>query len=235
MDIPSNQLTVAWNSDKDGDLGTSTPNSSGDVLFSFSDLSVNTHTITMTVTDEIGASCTDFISYTIGTPPEITLDSPLDGEVFAEGVSINFTAMVSDAQDLPNDIALDWTLNGTSVSTQGATSSGTATWSDSSLTFGSYTLVVTATDTDGLNDSAQATFTVNGIPSAPEISITPDPATTSNQLTANIDVASVDSENATISYTSKWYRNNVLESTQTSSVIASSDTAKGETIFFLFS
>ena len=132
--------------------------------------------------------------------------------VSAEGAGITFTAMVSDAQDQPNTIDLDWTLNGASVSTQGATSSGTATWSDSSLTFGSYTLVVTATDTDGLNDSAQAIFTVNGIPSAPEISITPDPATTSDDLSANIDVASTDFEGGTISYTYAWYKDGVLSS-----------------------
>ena len=71
VDIASNLLTVTWSSDKDGELGSSTPNSSGDVLFSYSALSVNTHTVTMTVTDEIGTSCTDFISYTVGTPPEV--------------------------------------------------------------------------------------------------------------------------------------------------------------------
>ena len=130
-----NQLDRILDSDKDGDLGTSTPTSSGEVLFSFSDLSVNTHTITVTVTDEVGASCTDLVSYTVGTAPEITLDTPIDGDIISEGTPINFTATVSDAQDQPSNVALDWVLNGVSVSTQGATTSGTATWSDATLPF----------------------------------------------------------------------------------------------------
>ena len=162
----------------------------------------------MSVTDEIGASCTDFISYTVGTPPEITLDSPLDGDIFAQGANINFTAMVSDAQDQPNEINLDWTINGTSVSTQGATSTGSAIWSDSSLVFGSYTLVVTATDTDGLTDSAQATFTVNGVPTQPTISMAPIPANTDSIVSVNIDVASTDPEGSLISYRYDWFQNN---------------------------
>ena len=229
VDISSNLLTVTWISDKDGELGTSTPNSSGDVLFSYSALSVNTHTVTMTVTDEIGTSCTDFVSYTVGTPPEVTLESPANGDIFSEGENIIFSATVSDAQDQPDEISLDWVLNGTSVSTQGATSSGTASWLNSSLPPGNHTLVVTATDTDGLNDSTQTIFTINGIPSAPEISITPDPATTSDQITVHIDVASVDPEGSTVSYSYEWFKNNILQNTQTTQSISASDTEKDDT------
>gem|GEM_PF-2288128 len=58
-------LTVSWHSDIDGIIGTSTPSSSGEILFPYSDLSINTHSISMTVTDELGAVCTDTISYTV--------------------------------------------------------------------------------------------------------------------------------------------------------------------------
>ncbi|MEC7983618.1 MAG: hypothetical protein VX278_00560, partial [Myxococcota bacterium] len=117
VDIPSDMLTVTWNSDKDGVLGESTPTSAGDITFAYADLSVNQHNITMTVADELGATCTTAINYTVGTPPSITIDAPLDGETYSAGEALSFSATVSDSQDQPDEIALDWTLNGTSVST----------------------------------------------------------------------------------------------------------------------
>ena len=141
------------------------------------------------------------IYYTVGTAPSITIDAPTDGDVINEGTPITFSATVSDSQDQPDSIALDWVVDGSSISTQGATSSGEATFSDSSLTYGTYNLVVTATDTDGLTDSDQINFTVNGLPSAPVISINPDPATTSDGLSVSIDSPSVDPEGTIPTYT----------------------------------
>ena len=56
---------------------TPTLKSAGEITFSYSDLSVNQHNITMTVTDEVGATCTTATNYTAGTPPSITIDGPL--------------------------------------------------------------------------------------------------------------------------------------------------------------
>ena len=74
VDVSPDWLSVSWESDKDGMLGRSSPDSSGSVAFPFSDLSVNTHVVTLNVTDEVGATCSDYIIYSVGTPPtcEIT-------------------------------------------------------------------------------------------------------------------------------------------------------------------
>ena len=228
IDVSSDMLTVIWSSDKDGELGISTPTSAGVISFSYADLSVNQHNITMTVTDEVGATCTTAINYTVGTPPSIIIDAPVDGGTYAQGAVIAFSATVTDAQDLPSDISLDWSVNGSSISTQGATSSGVAEFSDATLVYGAYNLIVTATDTDGLTDSDQINFTINGIPSQPVISIAPDPADTSDALTVNIDTPSIDPEGGTVNYTYEWLMGGAVQSSYISSTVPSSATNKNE-------
>ena len=124
-DISSSDLLISWASDKDGDIGTSTADSAGNVSFAYTDLSVNTHTITMTVADELGETCVANVIYTVGTPPTISIDNPINGETYDEGEILTFTATVDDNEDQPNNIALSWysDLDG-EISTQSATSSG---------------------------------------------------------------------------------------------------------------
>ena len=116
--------TVTWSSDKDGDIGSSVPNSAGEISFTTSDLSVNTHNISMQVSDEVGATCTATLDYTVGNPPSITIDSPVDGNLLNAGDPILFSATVSDAQDQPM-VSIDGRWMRCHFDT-GATSSGTA-------------------------------------------------------------------------------------------------------------
>ena len=228
-DVTADLLDVVWISDKDGEIGSSTPTSSGQIVFTYADLSVNSHIITLQVSDELGATCTTLVEYTVGTPPSITINNPLDGSVINEGTPITFDATVQDSEDLSSDVSIDWVLNGTSFSTQGATSSGEVIFIDNSLTYGLYNLVVTATDTDGLTDVDQVTFTVNGVPTAPTLEINPDPANTTSNLIASITVDSTDPEGAQINYAYEWLQNNVVVPAYTNASVPASAIAKGET------
>ena len=227
VDVPASYLSIEWSSDKDGALGSSSPDSSGNVSFPFADLTVNTHVISMTVTDEIGAECVANRTYTVGTAPSITIDAPTDGDVINEGAPITFSATVSDSQDQPDAIALDWVVDGNSIETREQRVLR-RTFSDSSLTYGAYNLVVTATDTDGLTDSDQINFTVNGVPTAPVVSINPDPATTSDGLSVSIDSPSVDPEGTIPTYTYEWRLGGHFKRLIRPAAFESSATNKGE-------
>ena len=221
-DIAANLLTATWSSDKDGVIGTSAPSSSGAVFFGYSALSVNTHTITLSVADEVGAVCTDAILVQIGNAPEVLLTEPTSGSTVNAGDAVSFSATVSDAEDAATRLSLSWESDVDGViSTQGANSSGTSAFSYDDLSPGTHTVTVTATDTDGFYGLDRATIYVNGLPSAPTVAITPDPATSGDNLLASLTVASVDPEGDALSYLYEWYQDGLLTAYTTSTINAS--------------
>ena len=69
---------------------------------------------------------------------------------------------------------------------------GATEWSTDALSVGSHTITLEATDSDGQRDTDVIALVVNGMPSAPDVSIAPDPAYTDDDLVASIGAASVD-------------------------------------------
>ena len=228
VDVPSDWLTVTWESDKDGELGSSSPNSDGSVTFAWSDLSVDTHTVTMRVSDEVDATCTDSVLYTVGTAPEVTLTSPGESEVVNDGENVSFSAEVSDNEDSPTSLTLSWEsdLDGT-ISTQGADSGGVASFDLDSLSTGEHTVTLTVTDTDGLFSTDRVSFTVNALPTAPTVTVSPDPAYTDDALVATAS-GSVDPDGSgTVTYSYAWYESGVLSSASSSATFPETSTTKG--------
>ena len=76
LDVPADWLSVTWNSTIDGEIGTSTPNSSGGITFPYDALSVGTHVVSMQVLDEVGSSCVQDVVHVVNDVdiPEPTAD-----------------------------------------------------------------------------------------------------------------------------------------------------------------
>ncbi len=229
-DIGSNLLSVTWDSDKDGVLGTSSPDSAGSVAFSTSSLSVNTHRVTMTVADEVGATCASAITWTVGTAPAITLETPILDEVVNEGDNLAFSAIVSDNEDVASDLWVSWESDRDGLIYEGPPdSTGVAQFFDSGLSFGDHALTVTVTDSAGLYATALGAFTVNGAPSAPTVSISPASPYTGDDLRVSIDTAASDPDGDPLTYTYAWSVDGVPSAASTSSTLPASATSNGET------
>ena len=166
-DIPVDTLSVEW---KDGEdpIGTSVPTSAGNVSLAISDLAVGAHVISMTVVDEMGATCTDQVIYLVeepNNPPSITIASPSTGDVVTEGDPVLFDATITDVEDGPAELSVQWTSDIDGVlSTAPPDSSGYSRFTNSSLSLGSHAITLTVTDTDGAYTSALLVIEIEAAP-----------------------------------------------------------------------
>ena len=231
VDVDADQLTLTWRSDTDGELRSGVPDSDGTARFATSDLSVATHLVTLTVTDEVGGTCTDSIYTTVGTPPSLTLLEPADGDVVSEGAEVRFSATVSDNEDVPTDLLIDWVsdLDGT-ISAAGADSTGEVSFRTSALTSGDHAVTVTVTDTDGLFTVRTIDLVVNAPPTVTGVGITPDPAVNDDTLTCAATVSDSDGSTPTTAYA--WTNTTAGTSLGASStlVLTSASAASTDTI-----
>jgi len=228
-DVANSELIVLWESDKDGELGSSNVPNDGNITYSTSTLTSGTHTVTLFVTDEVGGECSDTVRIQVGDEPIVELITPATSDVYNQGDSVVFLANVSDANDDATDLTLEWSsdINGV-FSTQGAGSSGEASFAYDSLDPGVHTVSVTVTDPLGFTGYDSATFSINGLPNAPGVSITPDPAQTGDGLQAVVSTDAVDPEGDDVTYSYEWSKNGVSTSI-TSSLVAATETTRDDT------
>ncbi|MEH0154057.1 glycosyl hydrolase family 18 protein [Limibacter armeniacum] len=117
-----------------------------------------TYTITVTATDDQGATGTDSIEVTVEEPqgpqaPVVTFVSPTDG------LNIKQTTL-SAVQVSVNATDADGTVTGVTIAVDGQSFSGTsASWSPSA--FGTYTISATATDNEGQQTTETISVTVS--------------------------------------------------------------------------
>jgi formylglycine-generating enzyme required for sulfatase activity len=116
VNIPAEGLAVSWQSDFDGHLGDSPPNSEGEVSFPIDSLTINTHTITMTVADEHGLTCTSNVTYTVGTLPTTyawtNIGSDLEEMIYGSCGSVETSTATCDASTLGEMIYINPTSEG---------------------------------------------------------------------------------------------------------------------------
>ena len=218
VDAVDTTLSVRWASDVDGNLLDTTIVQGESVTFATNALSINTHQITLTVTDGLGAICTSHLEVIVGTPPSVSITSPSNNQIVDEGQMLTFDAQVQDGEDTPETLTLDWSIDGNIVYTQTADASGMGSYSTDTIPFGMYTLSLQVTDSTGLSSLDTLDFVVNGIPTMPSISLHPLNPYTTDDIQVSIDVDSVDPEGVPLQYEYAWSLNGVLHSNNTSTL-----------------
>ena len=145
-------VSLVWSSSVDGQIGTGN-------AFSRNDLSLGTHTITLTATNSYGtaASTSAVITVSDNAPPDATINTPDAGETFSRGEPITFHGEASDAEDgALSGASLVW-----SSSLDGTFGSG-GSLIKTTLSEGTHVITLTATDSDGATATDTVTIYVQG-------------------------------------------------------------------------
>ena len=225
--IDTTELEVVFSSDRDGELGFGNLASNGSVTYITNNLSNNAHVITMTVRDEVGATCQATTIVHIGTPPEVTINQPQNGELFSLGDNIFFNASMLDNEDQMSDLSVEWSssMDG-SLSTGSPTSQGTYQFTTDQLAAGVHYISVSTTDSTGLVSTDMINIQINTPPNAPTLTLTPDPLTGSDVLTVNV-TSGGDADGDPVTHLVEWFKNGVLQ-TNTGNSIPSTDLNVGD-------
>ena len=147
---------IAWNSNLDGALGSG--------AFMEHQLSVGIHTITATVTDNLGKSSSASVTMTVELNNAPTLDilNPATPVTLFEGIGLTLQATANDVEDGNLTAAITWSSN-----LDGTLGSGGNVIQQ--LSIGVHTITATISDSLGKNASASVVVTIeiNTPPSDP--------------------------------------------------------------------
>jgi hypothetical protein len=160
-------LEVAWRSDTLGTLrGETTLADDGIQEFVTDELERGPHVITVTATDPDGNTSTDDVVVSVmpNTPPSIGFSIPTDNAPYGVDDDVVAIVVVDDAEDSPEALRLDWTLNDVphADGAEHADELGDAMVVLSGLDIGSHSLSVRVRD--ALGETAVATVQFRVIP-----------------------------------------------------------------------
>ena len=201
LDIASNLLEVTWKSDIDGILDISSPNSSGEVLFSTSQLTIGQHIITMEVRDEVGELCSDTVVYTIltdNTAPEINAVNITPFPALSDSL-LTCIPLVNDADGDSLSIDYSWSNLSTGLSLG---SNSTVQLSASTVLPGHQLECAVSVD-DGNGGVVQATGLTtieNSEPVLSNLSISPSTPKVGDIVSCYLQASDIDDDVLSVSY-----------------------------------
>ncbi|MFT4625974.1 MAG: hypothetical protein ACI8PZ_004645 [Myxococcota bacterium] len=166
--------------------------------------------VALEVTDGRASTAVDRIDLEIievvGNPPNVTFVEPSSGSEAGFGEPVVFLAVVTDVEDVANELALSWASDADGeFSTQGPDSGGTATFVYNGLSPGSHTVSLDVTDSDGNVATALTTLTIAeaNAPVVEFVEVLPSPAYTDEILEAA--AVATDPDGDPIEIAIDWY------------------------------
>ena len=165
-------------------------------------------------------------------PPQVQITSPTAASVLQDDAPVDFVATVTDDQDSVSSlvIVLTSSIDGT-LPLPPPSATGQLVTELGALSAGSHTIVLAATDSEGLTADAEVSVEVNGSPTSPAVAIEPSAPTTQVDLHVEVTVPSTDPnrEASELTYSWTWFRDETLVTDISGSEVLAAETKRGET------
>ena len=162
--------------------------------------------------DHAEQSITVFVNDTDDlTPPTITIDEPGDGDAFAPEDVITFRATVDDAEDPLDTLELTMESDRDGPIEVAMMPDSEGKWSQNveGLSGGVHLITFKVYDSHEMVGTASINVSINGLPSSPVVSISPNPAPSGEPLVVNIDEPGIDPGRRCHS-AYQWYRDELI-------------------------
>ncbi len=219
-------LRATWTSTLNGDLLVDAPLDGDDTTSLFADLDAGSHGLTVVVTDTDGKTGRAQVVVEVGeanTPPTCNITAPSDDNTFAVGEAIELVALVDDADEPLEGLAVTWRSDIDGLLGEPAPDgSGEVRLTVSTLSPGAHTVTLAVDDEREERCTDTVSFVVG---SPPDVSITsPTDGTVVNEGDTIAFTATVsDAQDAPAELALSWSsdRDGVLDATPTSTGTAS--------------
>ena len=219
VDVPSEWLVATWSSDLDGELDSASAPASGAVSLTTDALSLGTHVITLSVSDEVGATC--LANHTLNVRTNTAPPSPLVS--LQPEYPTTTDALVASVEILPDtdgpesvSTTTRWLENGTLL--DGHANNTLA----STVTVKGNTYTVQVTPSDGLDEGEPGLDSVTIANSAPvggSVIIGPEGGlSTLSSVSCSLATAS-DPDEDPVSVTFQWLNDTSSSVLGTSSIL----------------
>jgi surface protein len=206
-------LNASASSDSDGTISSYSWAEGATVLstsssFSKSDFSVGTHNITLTVTDDDGATSTDDVIVTVNAAANvIPVANAGADQTVTQGSTVTLDGNASSDSD-GSIVSYSWAEGSTVLSTN-------SSFSKSDFSVGTHTITLTVTDDDGATSTDDVIVTVNAAANVIPVANAGTDQTVTQGSTVTLDgSASSDSDGSIVSY--QWMEGSTLLSNNAS-------------------
>ena len=121
-------------------------------------------------------------------PPELEIQTEIDGTVHREGSPIEVELLLSDGSTDLKTLELLWQSDLDGIVFEGvADTDGSITIAVQSLRPGLHRNTIRVSDEEGLSSTASFSLQINQAPQAPQVTVLPENPTTSDDLTLRIE------------------------------------------------